>query len=57
MLLNLLLANITILLFFFYLIRVVFNNFLTIPVVIENSKLKTALAIPTGAPIIVANEA
>ena len=31
--------------------------FLTIPVVIENAKLKLALAIPTGAPITVGNEA
>ena len=40
-------------LFFFF--RVVFNNFLTIPVVTENAKLKIALAISAGAPITVAN--
>ena len=56
MLFNLLLANITILLCFFFLFRVVFNNFFTIPVVIENEKLKFALTIPTGAPITVAND-
>ena len=56
MLFNLLLANIAILLCFFFLFRAVFNNFITIPVVIENTKLKLALAIPTGAPITVANE-
>ena len=32
------------------------NNFLTIPVEIENSGLKLALAIPTGASITVAND-
>ena len=30
--------------------------FFAIPVVIENVKLKLALAIPTGAPITVAND-
>ena len=34
-----------------------FNSFFTIPVVTENAKLKLALAIPTGAPITVANDA
>ena len=57
MLFNLLLANITILLCFFFLFRVVVNNFFTIPVEIENLKPKLTLAIPTGAPIIVANYA
>ena len=57
MLFNLLLANITILLCFFFLFRVVFNNFFSIPVEIENARLKLALAIPTGAPITVANDA
>ena len=56
MLLNLLLANIRILLCFFFLFLVIFNNFLTIPVVKEKIKVKLALAIPTGAPIIFANE-
>ena len=55
MLLSLLLANIRILCFFF-LFLVIFNNFLTIPVVREKIKVKLALAIPTGAPIIVVNE-
>ena len=50
---NLLLAKITILLCFFFLFRVIFNNFFTIPIVIENAKLKLALAIPTGGPITV----
>ena len=35
----------------------VFNNFLTIPVEIENARLKLALPIPTRAPITVANDA
>ena len=55
MLLSLLLANIRILCFFF-LFLVIFNNFLTILVVIEKIKVKLALAIPTGAPIILVNE-
>ena len=33
-----------------------FSNFLTISVVIEKSKVKLALKIPTGAPKIVVNE-
>ena len=53
---NLLPANITILLCFFLLI-VVFNSLFTIPVETENEKLKLALTIPTGAPIAVANDA
>ena len=54
---NLLLADITILLCFFFLFRVVFNNFFTIPVDIENTRLKLAVAIRTGDTITVANEA
>ena len=54
---NLLLANITILLCFFFLFLVVFNSFFMIPVEIENTRLKLALAIPTGAPITVVNDA
>ena len=46
---NLLLANITILCFFF-LFLVIFNSFFIIPVVKENIKLKLALGIPTGTP-------
>ena len=40
--------------FFFFL--VIFNNFLTIPVVREKIKVKLVLTIPTGAPIILVNE-
>ena len=57
MLFNLLLANITILLCFFFLFHVVLNSFFTTPVKIENERLKLALVIPTGAPITVANDA
>ena len=57
MLFNLLLASITILLCFFFLFLVVFKNFFTNPVVIENARLQLALIIPTGAPIAVANDA
>ena len=53
---NLLLANITVLLCFFFSFCVVFNYFFTIPVVIENTKLKLALAIPAGAPITAAKD-
>ena len=41
-------------LFLFFL--VIFNNFLVIPVVREKIKVKLALTIPTGAPIILVNE-
>ena len=57
MLFNLLLASITSLLCFFFLFLVVFNSFFTIPVKIENVKLKPAFTIPAGAPITVANDA
>ena len=57
MLLNLLLASITILLCFFFFFLVIFNNFFIIPVEIENGRIKLALANPTGAPITVANDA
>ena len=57
MLFNLLLASIAILLCFFFLFLVAFNNFFTNPVVIENARLQLALIIPTGAPITVANDA
>ena len=53
---NLLPANTTILLCFFFLFHV-FNNFFTIPVEVENVRLRLALAIPTGVPITVANDA
>ena len=35
---------------------VIFNNFLTIPVAKERIKVRLALTIPTGAPIILVNE-
>ena len=54
-LLNLLLANITILLCFF-LFLVVCNSLFMIPVVKENARLKLALNISSGAPITVAKE-
>ena len=41
----------------FFLSRVVFNNFFTSPVDNENVRLGLALAIPTGVPITVANDA
>ena len=40
----------------FFLFLVVFNNFLTIPVVREKIKVRLALPIPTGAPTILVNE-
>ena len=39
--------------FFFFL---VFSSFFTIPVEIENARLKISLTILTGAPITVAND-
>ena len=57
LLFNLLLVKIIILLCFFFLLFAVFNSFFTIPVEIENARLKLALAIPTGATITVANDA
>ena len=56
MLLSLLLANIRILSYFFFLFLVIFSNVLTIPVVREKIKIKLALAIATGAPAILVNE-
>ena len=41
---------------FFFLLLVIFNNFLVISVVREKNKVRLALAIPTGAPTIVVNE-
>ena len=35
---------------------VIFSNFSTIPVVRDKNKVRLALAIPTGAPKILANE-
>ena len=57
MVFNLLLASITISLYFFFLFLVVFNSFFMIPIEIENAKLKLALTIPTGASMTVANDA
>ena len=57
MLFNLLLASITILLCFVFLFLVVLNSFCMTPVETENARPKLALTIPTGAPIIVANDA
>ena len=41
---------------FLFFFLVVLNTFLVIPVVREKSKVKLALAIPTGAPTILLNE-
>ena len=57
MLFTLLLANIIILLCFFFLFRLVFNSFFTIPEDNENVRLRLALPIPTGVPITDANDA
>ena len=55
-LLSLLLANTRILSCFFFLFLIIFNNFLTVPVVKEKIKVRLTLAIPPGAPIILVNE-
>ena len=57
MLFDLLLAKITILLFFFFLSLIVFKKFFTNPEVIENVRPKLAPIIPASAPIRVANDA
>ena len=63
---NLALAGITILLcLFFFVALVVFINsnyccclsFFTIPIKIENARVKLALTFPTGAPVTVENDA
>ena len=41
---------------FFFLFLFVLNSFFTIPVEIENARLKLALTILTGAPIKAAND-
>ena len=56
MLFNLLLANIRILSYFFFLFLVIFSKFLTITVVREKNKVRLALAMPTDAPAILVNE-
>ena len=40
-----------------FLFLVIFDNFFTSPIDNENVRLKLALAIPTGIPITVANDA
>ena len=57
MLFNLLLANITILLCFFFLFHIVFKNIFRNPEVIENVRPQLARTILAGAPITVANDA
>ena len=57
MLFNLLLANITILLCFFFLFLIVFKNLFTNPDVIENVKLQLAPIIPAGTPVTPVNNA
>ena len=56
MLFSLLLANIKILQCFFFLFLVIFSNVLAIPVIREKIRVKLAIAIPTGTPIILVNE-
>ena len=55
MLFNLLLANITILLCFFFLFLVACNNFFTSSVHNENARLRLALVFPTAISITVTN--
>ena len=50
-------ASITILLCFYFLFLVVFNSFFIMPVEIKNARLKLALAISTGVPMTIANDA
>ena len=57
MLFDLVLASITVLLCFFFLFLIVFENFFTNPDVIENVRPQLAPIIPAGAPIRVANDA
>ena len=57
MLFNLLLANITTFLCFFFLFLIVFKNIFTNPEVIENVRPQPAPIIPAGDPITVANDA
>ena len=53
---NLLVANIAILLCFFFLFLAIFKNFFTSLVGNENARLRLALAIPIGVVITVAND-
>ena len=57
MILNLLLASITILLCFFFLFLIVFKNLSTNPDVIENVKPQLAPITHAGTPIKLANDA
>ena len=57
MLFNLLLASITVLLYFLFLFLIVFKNVFTNPDVIENVKPQLAPITPAGAPITVAIDA
>ena len=50
------LANISNLSCFFFLLLVILNNFLTILTVKKKIKVKLALTIPTGLPIVLVNE-
>ena len=54
---NLLLANIKILLCFFLVFLVAFNNFFPSPAYNENARLRLALVIHIGGPITVAKDA
>ena len=54
---KLLLPSKTIFLCFFLFYLIPFKSFLAIPLLIENTKLRLALVILTGAPIIVTDEA
>ena len=56
MLLNLLLANIRILLCFFFFSLVISSDFLTIPVAREKIKVKLAFAIPDGILVTLESE-
>ena len=56
MLLSLLLTNIRILSCFFFLLLVMLSNFLIIPVLSKKIKVKLGLAIPTGAPKMLAKD-
>ena len=57
MLFNLLLDHIIISLCFFFLFPVIFNSFFTLPLEIENARLKLAPGILTSVPTTVANDA
>ena len=56
MLFNLRLADIKILLCFFFLFLVISKTFFIIPVARENTRVKLALTIPAGAPITLSKE-